>query len=89
MFVELSQGYPFSLAMLKKCRTLYEQAGLVTSWAEPSEDAPFHSLLVRFDKVGGRESSVTPPFGRSRLGRSVLVTDFYHYNGKYFFRCRR
>jgi len=59
MFVELSQGYPFSLAMLKKCRTLYEQAGLVTSWAEPSEDAPFHSLLVRFDKVGGRESSVT------------------------------
>jgi len=59
MFVELSQSYPFPLAMLKKCRTLYEQAGLVTGWAEPSEEAPFHSLLVRFDKVGGRESSVS------------------------------
>ncbi|OPX87812.1 MAG: hypothetical protein A4E53_02347 [Pelotomaculum sp. PtaB.Bin104] len=57
--MESSQSIPFALTILQKCQTLYEQAGLVTGWVEPSEEAPFHSLLVRYDKVGERESSVT------------------------------
>ncbi|HBV96020.1 MAG: hypothetical protein JL50_05240 [Peptococcaceae bacterium BICA1-7] len=54
--MESTPGYTVSL--LKKCKDIYGHAGLSTGWSEPTEKAPYHTLLVYFNEVGERDSSL-------------------------------
>ncbi|GAA3413422.1 hypothetical protein ACFFNY_01935 [Paenibacillus hodogayensis] len=41
-------------SFLQECCRYYETAGLTVRLAEPAEESPFYSLLVRFDDIGER-----------------------------------
>lgn len=41
-------------SFLLQCYRYYETIGLTVRWAEPAEQSPYYSLLIRFDEIGER-----------------------------------
>jgi hypothetical protein len=45
-------------SFLLQCYRYYESLGIAVRWAEPTEESPFYSMIVRFDDIGERGTTV-------------------------------
>lgn len=45
-------------SFLLQCYMYYQNLAIPSRWVEPTEESPFHSLIVRFDDIGERGTIV-------------------------------
>ncbi|TDF97953.1 hypothetical protein [Paenibacillus piri] len=54
----MASFYDYPISFLRQFQQYYNERKIVNHWAEPTQDSPYPSLILRFDEIGERSSLI-------------------------------